>query len=1254
MKPTSTAAAVQRAGDGPKRPRVWLRRLRRAVLLAILVCVLLVIGYQRLANPARLRALIAARFALIQNSQVYIGDVAFSPWEGLDLVDLEVLLDPDAPLMADWPRPRAQPILRVAHLHVDLDPWALLRGAVRPTSVRVEGATLTVIRDASSGLSNWRLAPQTGAGGAAAGLASLPEILLDQADLQLYSVREGRAQLVRRWVVDAHGVAETRQSAAGYALTIDPVVTTAEAGFASAADEPLAAFWISDDTRSSESALGWLDLTALDAGLPRDLLALKQSLDLRGRARLSRLSIVDGALRSAELRVERVSLSGAVEEPGEQIAPDNRFLQFRDVSGVVALTAARPPGGRRSAGVPPAATLTIEAQGRLNDSPCVIQVRSSGLLGSQPGAASTQAATTPATRPRTVDLVLADLQSLREWAFEGSVRAESFALPDPGAHAAFLSAPALPKAVRSFFADFEPRGRLDVELRATRAAGAQSPLTLDGEFVARGTSCKYFRFPYAIDDAQGVFRLKDGAVLFDGLHGRHGAGRIRVDGRLAHTRGYAALDLVITGHSIPLDADLYSALPPRYRHLWESAAPLGVADITAVLRREEGTPGTGGREPQVRVDARLLSASLAAGGGQRLHQVRGAVTVDQGVVVVHDLAGRLDGADVRLSGVIDGSRSGEFGGTRLRLHACDVPIERRAAVSTAAGGAATDDIRFVGQGDVWGNLRGAGGVTGREARYVVHLKRGQLLGFDPAQPWLCTDGWVAMRGDAQDIRGFAARAADTWVEGSGALPGGGGAPLSLEVRCGGEDMSRLAVRIVPQRWRRYAEALGLSGAGHATIRLQRVDDDSVVDVRVEAAGGRPAPLPLPLADFRAVGTIRGGGYRIESATGRYGAGSELRLRGEGAWADAGGALDFSISAMRLPVNAEVVAAMPAALGRLIERLKLSGEIDAVLERVKRTAQGEWDVGGTLKLRNAGLALGLPLSGVAAEIAGDCRLSPDGEPDLAAGFTIDRGRLGGRPIERVEGQIVRPAGDPWVQFNELRGRLCDGEIVGFARINPNSSEYEVSLTLEDIDLEQFLPRTSGDLPPPGVSPAGASAEPEDAAQVAAPPGAARGNGRLDGRVFLRGRAGADESRRGGGELRMRGASFFKTPVLADVARAQGERGGPVSDALDQADLRFVWEGAELKLLRLEINSRDLRLVGSGRWNMDDDTLNLVLVGASPEHWPRVAILSDLIETAGQELMQYRVTGTKKNPKVAAEPLHVLTEPIRELLQPSGGG
>ena len=121
------------------------------------------------------------------------------------------------------------------------------------------------------------------------------------------------------------------------------------------------------------------------------------------------------------------------------------------------------------------------------------------------------------------------------------------------------------------------------------------------------------------------------------------------------------------------------------------------------------------------------------------------------------------------------------------------------------------------------------------------------------------------------------------------------------------------------------------------------------------------------------------------------------------------------------------------------------------------------------------------------------------------------------------------------------------------------------------------------------------------------------------------------------------------MLRPVFEFRRKTNRTISDAIDRADVRFVWQGDELKLLRVDIQSRDLRLVGEGRWNLRDNTIDLTLLGAHPSHLARIPLLTDIVDLARAELVQYRVRGTIDAPRVTAEPLHSLTDPIRKLLR-----
>jgi hypothetical protein len=133
------------------------------------------------------------------------------------------------------------------------------------------------------------------------------------------------------------------------------------------------------------------------------------------------------------------------------------------------------------------------------------------------------------------------------------------------------------------------------------------------------------------------------------------------------------------------------------------------------------------------------------------------------------------------------------------------------------------------------------------------------------------------------------------------------------------------------------------------------------------------------------------------------------------------------------------------------------------------------------------------------------------------------------------------------------------------------------------------------------------------------------------------------------LRITSASILQTPVAAEVAEANPQPEPGASDAIDQADVRFTWDGADLHFTRLELQSADLHLAGQGTWNMDTDEVALTLVGAHPRNWPGMGgPLGGLLESTERQLVQYQVTGTLAAPQVRAEPLYRLTEALRALI------
>lgn len=1191
-------------------PRRRSNRLRAVVWTLVALTVLLVSVYVGLTRPARLRAAVLAALRT-PSVTVAVGEVTFSPWEGLQVSDLTL-----APVAPSDATPR-EPLLRIGSAVLRCEVGHLLRGRLWPRAVELRDAALRLEcrRDDAeeveeeSGVAEWQMIQRL----LTATEGRLPSVTVSQGDLQLWAVERGRAQLVQRLLVKAHGESD----AAGYHLRVDRRPT---------GERALAELRWVRDTGELSARLDGADLRTATALLPPRAAGFLRRFDLRGQAGVDRLVFrldpngASGAvgrppdgerpwLSAVELRVTDGHLTLPAEEASAAAgtSPADAFLQFTDVEATLVGERARPddPG-----------TVTLVASARLRGAAVQMHVVATGqiLERLQPGRA--------------------DDYDAGEWHTdlrEGELRVDGLELPTRESFPAFVRSRKLGGPLAAAFEHYSPRGRVNVRLTlAPTVDGAATDLAarLEGEIEACGAACRYYLFPYDCVDMSGRVRLSQGRILLEDLSGTHGGTRLWANGVVHSSRAWSGFDLTFHGRDVALDADLYAALPDEYRQLWQRAAPLGLCDVVTTLRRADGSPELGPLPTDAHVNAHLRAGSLALGTGGRLEQATGWITVHGGVVQVRGLHGQQGDAEINLDGTV--RVVGDTTHAELRLVVDNQPVDQRVLVGA---GPTAVELGLTGHAAVWGRVWGTERGAGLNQQLTAELRDGRLAAADPRRPWVVTTGRVHVRDSRQEIEYLTCRQGEAEVNVSGAVTGtgaGGVGPLDLRLRARTPAVEQLYPQFVPADWAALLDSLGLTGRGDVAVRLfpiTHVDHGSTqaADVEVHAERMRPKPMPLDLRDVQATVTLAPGRFRLESARAQCGEAGRVTVRQarEGRWERGAVEASFEVSAEGLRLEPSLVEALPGGLGRLLTRLAGQGEFDAYLPavRVRGAESRTWQFEGRVPLRGAALRVGLPLEVVQGELAGACFIGPTGEAELDARFTIGQGRLAGRPVANWDGRLTFRPGDRWVRIDDLHGQLCDGVAQGYLAIDPQSGEYELSVKLHDIGAAELFPtpREHTDRPR---------------------------RGRVDGDVWLRGRGDDVGSRRGGGSLRLRGGSFLQTPVLASVARQRAGRGG--ADQVDVAHLRFLWEGDLIRLRRIDIQSADLRLVGEGTWDLRSDAVEMTLWGARPEHWPRVAVLSDLLESAGQELVQYRVEGTLSTPKVTAEPLHRLSETLRGLL------
>lgn len=1186
-------------------------RFRRLIWVAAALALLLGFAYARLTRPEALRTRLVALVEGFDLNVVRIGDISFSLVTGLEVLDLEVAAN-DGASLAGGVEPRDHPpLLRVPRARVTADPWMLVLGEFQPRDVELDAPAIAVIWP--DGERSPRTLQWNGRLPLPAEIpANVPQVRIHQADLRLLSVEDGQLRVRKRWVVDGRGALTGGDEAEprAYVLRFDQVGGVAPASQMRSA--ALARLRLQAGRLVAE--LGWIDLGAEQVLIPERWAELVRPLHLAGQVRATQVVLDAGGLVSAEIEGDRLSCMIPIEtdigDPEQEC-----FARLTDATGTIRFDRGPPPTTSQSA--QPRGHVKARLAGRLNDADATVDL-SVDSISHHPQAGA-------GARDRTVADVRDDFE-FGPYRMEAHI--DGLTLPTLRDNPRFVTSERLPESLRSWIRRYDADGRVNLSA-ALEGGGSNEHLRYQGSIEALDGSCRYFRFPYRIADARGLVRFSNDGIVFEGLRGRHGAGRIRLDGHLVDSTSSTGFELSFRGHNVGSDADLYTALPPAYQALWRSAAPVGLWDVQVRLERAHSPVETNAHPTEVRVDARLLAGSLELDDGRVLENADGLVHIAEGRVELDNVRGYLDGALVCVNGTLQSGADNEGPRYNVHVEVAGAKLQRASEVRDEKGDF-IGQFEFQGVGDVWGQLSSAGRGQNHS---VVHITDGVLTGFDGRRPWSQATGWISLRADEQQIHSLTARRDTGSVSICGALPTKLGlhSPVELDLRATDEDFERALRQLVPERWSGIREALGPAGAGKLSARLypQAVagaEQRQAAEIQLEIERLRPTPLPLDLRDIRARLTLHAEGFELHEAAARYGQRGRLAVDGRGGWLPDGTWADIQAEGRDLELDAELIRAMPKPLADLLNRMAAVGRVQLKLDQVRlRTAeQREWNVVGRIGLDHAQLNVGLPLTEFAGHLEGSCGIGSEGSLGLDARFAIERGRLADRPIERWEGRISRRPDASRVRLEGVRGRLCGGEVVGFAEIDPETATYELSFTLHDVELGQFA-RSAQDQP----------AQPTP--------------GRLDGHIFVRGSLEDPARRSGGGELRVRGTSLLSSPVTASVVEASRRQDRFISNEVEQAEIRFVWEGQELKLTRVDIHSPDLRMIGAGSWNMRNDAIALTLLGATPEDAPRLFVLTDLIESAGQELIQYRVEGTRAEPRVTIEPFHNLTDPLRRLLK-----
>ena len=831
--------------------------------------------------------------------------------------------------------------------------------------------------------------------------------------------------------------------------------------------------------------------------------------------------------------------------------------------------------------------------------------------------------------------------------FDLRIVVEGMALPDGSGATGWLA-----DRVKFLHRAFRPAGRLDIEADLKRLPGGR--IDLKGQAQPKGMSFVYKWVPYRVDGVTGTIAFQADAsadrVFLRGIKGRRGDAEMTVRGEVDLRRKWH-YDVTVGVKRAVLDTELRDALPKEFAGIWNYFRPSGTAGATVRVWKE----GTG--RPQS-VEATLVmdgEASMTCKGfPYRVEALTGELRMAKRLVTVDSVRGRHGPMRCTIDGTAGGW--GETPGeTNLTIEATDVPLDanliaalpahtRKAAASMHATGLAERVSARVRQ------------LPGKplDLRAVARL-RGASLRPD-AFPYALTDatGLLTIRGDRVIVEELHGRHGAARIDANGQVLLAEDTPhVDLHVRAAGLTLDEDLFAALPAEAKRVWRRLAASGRADAELSLRHPAPGGKgrphyrLHLRPRGMQVRYCDFPYTLRDVVGEAVATPGGVVLTGVAAAHGP-ARLLVNGELTIGPHGEDANLVVSGTNVPIDEELLAAMPSSLAPLARRFQPGGRGNVRLEsfRISRSpaaggpAAGtptssptsrpggnvRWSMKGLVAFNGATIDVGLGHKTLSGSLRGTASQAGQ-DLSLDAAIELDSVLVARQRLTKLRGRLTKKARSQLMRLNDMLAAAHGGRVAGFAEVRlADPLEFGVSLSLDGILLEDLF----------GADPNGAGPK----AQV---------KGSLSGNVQLTATAGKRPERQASGVLRISKARLYKLPVMLGLLHVV-YLSLPGETAFTDGNLTYHLRNDKLVFDEIYLRGPALSIVGSGTMNMKTESLDLTFLSGPPRKLPRMGGLSELLDGIAREVAQIHVGGTVRKPRMRTVPLRSLDRLVRDLMNP----
>jgi hypothetical protein len=756
--------------------------------------------------------------------------------------------------------------------------------------------------------------------------------------------------------------------------------------------------------------------------------------------------------------------------------------------------------------------------------------------------------------------------------------------------------------------------------------------------------------PLALSDVEATANCKNGKISLESLTGRSGAASVRLGleaPELESTEPTSdnpwdrVKDMNLHIDHLALTSDFFDHAPPQVQKSQKMFAPSGTVSLDLQQHREganwrrhvlithEGVQATYREFPYTLDDLR----------GTIDHQVTSA-----GVDLMKvDLVGRSGHRPITIKGEIDGD--GPLAGIQLDIVGADIPLDAKleGALSPRLRTVA-QEFRPKGLGNVVAQVRRAKGTKEFTSRYVIFFHdaavRYQAFPYDLDS----VSGTLDIQPDHWEFRDFHGQHGDAIIRTNGrSYSSPQGDRIAVEIT--GRQLAlndELAAAVLDPELKQAWKQLTPSGRMDFAARVDHAEGkDPDIDVTVWPKGVtvHPSFFPYTLSDL--VGSVRYARRLVllDKLQARHG-NTQLTLDTGKVYVKPGGGIYAEIGdrdgAGRLhgtPImpDDDFYRALPQGLCQVCSAVGLRDPLELHTLVVVDMPPGPdaqpvvyWDGEGTLS--NAHLAAGIDLEGVSGRLA--CRGRYNGHKlEQVVGHTaVDSLTIFRQPFRDLHADFeVRRETPDLLLVPGLRASIFGGEVYGPLRVEfGDNPRFALKLTASHVQLEELgrhnMPRNTNEFA-----------------------------GLATAQLYLQGEGSDLNKLYGRGSLEVPKGKMYDLPLLLDLIKVLGMR-RPDGTMFEEAYATFRVQGQRVQIDKLDMYGNAISLSGHGEMNLNGTDIDLdfyTVFGRFLQVLPPV--LSKIPPTMSQLFFKIKMTGKMGDVKIVKEPVPVLVEPLKELLE-----